>query len=417
MWQSFKNLFSYLCFVFSLDRFQLISTIVDISILCWAFFNWKEVAFQPSLLLIFFGVFFNFVWQLFNVYGHFSFLKNENPKDPLLSMLRKSRDEKKDFSKIPTDMGLLRKKIFPYTVNTEWGVLENKDITELLRGENGIIPEVSKNKQAVTRMYIKQYKDTLLKFLNHRWHEINYKGGQFTNDTKLCLTSELFPTEENGSYKWRVTKGYYYQGYLTNFIYTQYVGGSHYKLFPPVNMKTDPIKSLGESDFSDHIGVSTLLYTSDGYIFIFRQAGNAGYNANYFMPTGSGSVDYSDFKNDKDFRDVIIRAAERELAEESSLKKMIGDDLFAKQLHTQVIGYYRDMERGGKPEFCCVSKIDRTEEDVIEYIRTNDKEIAIKSNKPMLLTDKETWENDFLPDASLSLKMNYKFLNEMYPFS
>lgn len=413
MWQLIKNLVSYLRFVFSLDWFQLVSAIIDIIILLWALYNWRELAFQPSLLLIFFGVFINFIWQIFNVAGHFTFLKKENPRDPLMSMLKKSKDDKKDYSRIKTDQGLLHKKDFPYIVNVEWGALENPKVVELLRSETSIIPVLSQNKRGETRMYIRQYKDTLLKFLNHRWYEICNKGGQFTNDEKVCLASELFPAEEKGCFKWRVTKGYYYRGYLTNFIYTQYVGGTHYKLFPPVNMKTDPIKSLGESDFSDHIGVSTLLYTIDGFIFVFRQAGSAGYNANYYMPTGSGSIDYADFKEGEDLREMVVRAAERELAEESSLKKMIGDELFGRLLHTRVIGYYRDMERGGKPEFCCVSQIDRTKEDVTEYIRTNDEEIAVRSNKPMLLTDNETWEKSILPEASLSLKMNYKFLLEM----
>ena len=44
---------------------------------------------KPSLLLVFFGVFINFVWQIFNVAGHFSFLKEEDPRDPLMSMLKK----------------------------------------------------------------------------------------------------------------------------------------------------------------------------------------------------------------------------------------------------------------------------------------------------------------------------------------
>lgn len=415
MWQLIKNLISYLRFVFSLDWLQLVSAIVDTIILFWALYNWREVAFHPSLLLVFFGVFINFIWQIFNVAGHFSFLKKEKPRNPLMSMLKRSEDDKKNFSLIKADQELLQKKDFPYVVNEEWGVMENPQTVDLLMSEASIIPVVSQKKREETRMYIKQYKDTLLKFLNHRWYEICNKGGQFTNDEKVCLASELYSAEEKDSFKWRVTKGYYYQGYLTNFIYTQYVGGTHYKMFPPVNMKTDPIKSLGESDFSDHIGVSTLLYTCDGFIFIFRQAGSAGYNANYYMPTGSGSIDYDDFKEGEDLREMVVRAAERELAEESSLKKMLGDGLFDKLLHTRVIGYYRDMERGGKPEFCCMSQIDMTKEDVIEYIRTNDEEIAIRSNKPMLLTDNETWENCILPEASLSLKMNYKFLSSIFP--
>lgn len=409
MWRIIKNFVSYLWFVLSLDSFQLVSTIIDILILIWTIINWREVAFQPSLLLLFLGVLINFIWQIFNVAGHFSFLKEEDPRDPLMSMLKKGKEDKKNYSLIKTDHELFLLE-FPYTVNEEWGVLENLEIDKLLIDNNIVIRTVlSENKRKDTQTYIRQYKDTLLKFLNHRWYEISKKGGMFTNDGKLCLASEIFRAED-GTFKWRVTKGCYYHGYLTNFIYTQYVGGTHYKLFPPVNMNTDPIRTLGNSDFSDHIGVSTLLLTRDGYVFIFRQAGNAGYNANYYMPTGSGSMDFADFIPGEDMREIIIRGAEREMAEESSLKKLLGETEFSNVIKTSVIGYYRDLERGGKPEFCCVSNIDKSKEDVIEYIRPNVKEIATKSGLPFLLRDDEKWQSEILPEASLSLKMNYKFI-------
>lgn len=412
MWQFIKNLVSYVHFVFSLDWFLLVSTIIDFLILLWAIYYRNEQCFGSSMILVVIAVFINFVWQIVNVAGHFAFLRKANPGKTLMSMLKKSEGDKKDFSLIMIDRELLQKNDFPYIVNVELGVLENPKVVELLRSETRIITELNQTKRGETRMYIMQYKQTLLKFLNQKWYEICHKGGLFTNDKKVCLASELFPAKEKGSFKWRVTKGYYYQGYLTNFIYTQYVGGTRYKVFPPANMKTDPIKSLGDSDFSDHIGVSTLLYTSDGSIFIFRQALSAGYNAYYYVPTGSGSVDYSDFKEGEDMREMIIWAAERELAEESSLKKKLGKEAFKQLVHTQVIGYYRDMERGGKPEFCCVSRIDKTETDVKGYIEINDDEIAGGSRKSMSFSNNDVWENIYLPEASLSLKMNYKFLKE-----
>lgn len=406
-----KNFISYLWFVLSLDWFLLVSTVVDVLILGWTFFNWREVAFQPSLLLVFFGVFINFIWQIFNVASHFSFLKEEDPRNPLMSMLKKGQDGKKDYGLIRAENELFLLD-YPYAVNKELGVLENTGIDSLLRNpEIRVTPVLSETKRKVTRMYVKQYKDTLLRFLNHRWYEINKLGGMFTNDEKVCLASELFPDKE-GSFKWRITKGCYYHGYLTNFIYTKYVGGTHYKLFPPVNMSTDPIKPLVNSDFSDHIGVSTLLYTRDGFVYVFRQAGNAGYNANYYMPTGSGSMDFADYKEGEDLRQMVIRGAERELAEESSLKKLLGEDMFSDIVHTTVIGYYRDMERGGKPEFCCVSRVDKTKEDLTEFIHPNESEIARKSDMPFPLRDNEKWLNEILPNASLSLKMNFRYLCE-----
>lgn len=409
MWRAIKNFFSYLWFVLTLDYFQLVSTVIDIIILFWSIFNWAEVASQPSLLLVFFGIFINFVWQVFNVAGHFSFLKREDPRNPLMSMLKESMDGKKNFSLIEIDPELSQLE-FPYTADYELGALENPEINRMLMNlQVSIVPVMSYNKRKETGAYISQYKETLLKFLNHRWYEVSRMGGLFTNDKKVCLASEPY-RDKDGSYRWRVTKGCYYYGYLTNFIYTQFVGGSHYKLYPPININTDFIKSLGSSDFSDHIGVSTLLLSNDGYVFVFRQAGNAGYNANYFMPTGSGSMDYSDFKSGEDLRQMIIRGAERELAEESSLKKLLGSEGFVSLISTSVIGYYRDMERGGKPEFCCLSRIDKNKEDVIEYIRPSEKEIAKRSGRAILFKDKAKWENEILPDASLALKMNYKYL-------
>ena len=52
MWRTIKNLISYLWYVLSLDWFQFVSAVVDVFILVWSFFNWRVVAFQPSLLLV-----------------------------------------------------------------------------------------------------------------------------------------------------------------------------------------------------------------------------------------------------------------------------------------------------------------------------------------------------------------------------
>lgn len=401
---------SYLWFVLTLDYVQLVATIVDIFILCWSVGHWEEVMAQKSVVLLVFAVFANFVWQVYNVAGHFTFLKKEDPKAPLMSMLKKGKSGKKNFKLINVADNLLMQ-AYPYEKKLDLGVLENPAIVELLLDTQiPISLEMSEQKRDATRTYIRQYQATLLKFLNHRWYEIQQKGGGFTNDRKLCLASELFHRVD-GSLCWRVTSGRYYNGYLTNFIYTQYVGGTHYKLYPPMNMDTDPIKALGESDFSDHIGISTLLYTKDGFFYVFRQAGNSGYNANYYMPTGSGSMDFKDYRKGDDLRQIVIRAAERELAEESSIKKLMGKEMFERVVHTSVIGYYRDMERGGKPEFCCISRIDLEINDLAKYIKPSEKEIANNSRIPILFSNPRQWTKDILPEASLSLKMNYIFLS------
>ena len=87
-------------------------------------------------------------------------------------------------------------------------------------------------------------------------------------------------------------------------------------------------------------------------------------NANRLAPSGSGSVEYSDYKklvagtDAPTLQELVIRAAERELREECALPA-------GTVIHTQVIGYTRLLERGGKPDFFCVSQIDITEDEVM----------------------------------------------------
>lgn len=395
----------------------MVSTIIDILILVWSVCNWSEIACQPTYLMVFLGILVNFVWQVFNVASHFSFIKRAKPGEPLESMIAQA-GKGKDFGLIKVNKYLLdEKKQFHYTVDLSMGVLRNEGIDSLLRKDNEIdisLP-LTRDKEDRTSEYIHEYKQTLLMFLNQKWHDVNHNGGMFTNDKKICFASELY--EEEGRLTWRINKGCYYNGYLTNFIYTKYIGGSHYQLFPPMSVNNGAeIKLLSDSDFSDHIGVSTLLYTTDNEVVLFQQAANAGYNSSSFMPSGSGSLDYKDFMKGDNLCSLIIKGAERELKEESSMgKRNRMKEMNAKgiRINTTVLCYYRDMERGGKPEFCCISKINREKESISNYFIPEKKEMAKGVIKWVKVLDNEKeWTDSILPNASLSLKMNYKALME-----
>lgn len=411
MWNTTKNALSYLWYVLTMDWLQLISTVIDILILVWTAICWQEVVQQPSLLLVLLAVLVNFIWQVFNVAEHFKFLKKENPASPLVSLL-KDAGQRRDFSRIEVNRELSQLQ-YPYDSDLENGVLENTEVGRILRETDiPIKPLLSRAKMKETRTYIRQYQETLLKFLNHKWYEVSQNGGKFTNDRKICFASEVYQVD--GGYQWRITEGCYYNGYLTNTIYTQYIGGSHYKLYPPMNMLNTPIGPLGDSDFSDHIGVSTMLYTNDGYVVVFRQAGNAGQYPNKYVPSGSGSLDFTDFKDDEDIRMVVVRGAERELGEETSLAKnllMRDRDRMNIVIDTKVLRYYRDMERGGKPEFCCVSMVNKPKDFIKEYVAPSEEELANEKNWK-LLADDALWQEELLPSASLSLKMNYVAVKE-----
>lgn len=362
---------------------------------------------EPTVLLVVTGVLINFVWQIFNVYGHFKFLKNENPGLELTSLLS-TEGKDKNFSSIAVDDDLLdSRNAFHYSKDMVNGVLTNEAIDQLLLDPNASIELVfGNNKKEKTDTYISQFRETLLKFLNHKWHDVNCKGGTFTNDKKVCFASELFLDE--GKLKWRITKGCYYHGYLTNFIFSKYISGSHYMLYPPMNMGGKmEIKSLSDSDLSDHIGVSTLLCTEDDWALVFYQSGNASYNAHNCMPSGSGSLDFADYKKGDTLSEMVVKGAERELMEETTMNR------FKKRMKiegvtisTRVLSYYRDMERGGKPEFCCISRVNKDCEQMKNFILPDEHELEKGRSRWMKLDNDKGWE-DLLQDASLALKMNY----------
>lgn len=403
-----KNLASYLWYVLTLEPFQLGCTIVDFAILVVSICRWQDVVERKSLIVVILTVFANFIWQIYNVYGHFRFLENENPGQELASLLNQG-GKGKNFSLIEVDEKLLDKENpFQYTMDPVLGVLTCDAVDQLL-SEPSISLVLTNSKHKKTLTYIRQYRESLLKFLNQKWHEVNCKCGFFTNDRKICFASE--PYTDNGVLKWRITSGYYYHGYLTNFIFSKYIAGSHFVLYPPMNMGGKmKIRSFSESDYADHIGVSTILCTNDGWALLFYQASNAGYNANYCMPSGSGSLDYADYKRGDSLNDMVIKGAERELMEESSMNKVMRK--LKKEgvtFSTSILCFYRDMERGGKPEFCCVTRVNKSCEQMNDFIQANDQELAKGKCEWIRIDKKEEWDK-VLTNASLALKMNCKAL-------
>lgn len=400
-----KNVWSYFCFYIRYNRHLLVSIIVDILVLIWSLFNYDELFSSSSLLVVFIAVFCNIIWQSINLVSHFSFFKKNNPSEKILSNLFDSKRKEIVFSSITLE-GLDH-----YERNDEWGFIENPRINAILRSPDSVIKSLyTPEKAAVTRRYIQHYNSDLFVFLNHKWHKSQSRKGSFTNDKKICLAGEL--NEDDNT--WRICEGYYYNGYLTNSIFNKYLGGTAYPLFSPRNSLNSSIVQLQRSPFSDHIGISTLLITKDGYGIVLEQATNAGQYAGKIMPTGSGSMDYEDWNAEKNFKECITNAAMRELNEETGLFKSSNQAGF--RVKTVVRGFYRDLERGGKPEFCCLSFVEARLTDIEIYITPNRDEMAEDIHVSYLVLNKEAWEQNVIPRASLSLKMCYReavlYLNE-----
>ncbi len=104
------------------------------------------------------------------------------------------------------------------------------------------------------------------------------------------------------------------------------------------------IVDLAESEFPNLIGISTLATTRDGRIFVIESDGRNSGSPRLVHPSGSGSMEPKDLVVAPRSRDLIVRAMQRELCEESSVTT---DEIVS----TEIIGFARWLNKGAMPEF------------------------------------------------------------------
>lgn len=121
--------------------------------------------------------------------------------------------------------------------------------------------------------------------------------------------------------------------------------------------KNDEMYEMDKSPCSNYIGMSTLVVTSDNYLIIPRQGNLSNANSGRLAPSGSGSAGKAEFKKPQNFKQLLATAMEREFKEECN----VGDKFV---IITEIIGYARLLERGGKPDFFGVSSINATKDEL-----------------------------------------------------
>lgn len=338
------SFFHFIFYVIKRDKFLFFATLVDTFILVYAFLNISKLTEQPSWLVLIIVIATEYLWQLYNVYTHLKDsiikVKYDNSEMPIVSL--KDGDSYR-ISEEVSKKYLIFKEVPDYIVPADMS---------FIYGTDPILVKTNKNKQKDVENLIKSMWPILLVFLNEKY----YRTDNFRNETKLCLASEI--TKSGNQWHAGICKGNYYNSYITNGIYNSYLltSGIGTPFYPPYNAANDDILSLDHSRMGNHIGVSTLILATGQQICLLAQQKEAAYNSKKIMPTGSGSVDYADADGLKDLREIIIRAAERELREESSFD---ADEARRNGINvqTRLIGFYRDLSRGGKPEFCCVTEV------------------------------------------------------------
>jgi hypothetical protein len=121
------------------------------------------------------------------------------------------------------------------------------------------------------------------------------------------------------------------------------------------------IHSLADGRLANQVGISTIGITTDGRAVLVMQAPKALSSAGLRAPSGSGSVDMIDVRRSRKtgnrLNDLLITAMERELYEESHIG-------YSEIEWTMVLGYFRWLNKGAKPEYVGVSKLRRTSDEL-----------------------------------------------------
>lgn len=186
----------------------------------------------------------------------------------------------------------------------------------------------------------------------------------FYNDDKLCLSEDPCDVlDRPDNHEICCHKGTYWESFLTNEMCHKIVEninnseveleGTH--IFPVYIHKDREmrISDITTSKMNNHIGVSTVAFTKDGYLMLCRQSPKAQISSGLLQPTASGSLDWNDW-TEGSLTESVRAGMERELKEETQLLD-ISDEKIGP---TQIVGYSRWVKRGGKPEFVGITRVE-----------------------------------------------------------
>ncbi|MBI1214977.1 MAG: hypothetical protein GC185_04055 [Alphaproteobacteria bacterium] len=106
---------------------------------------------------------------------------------------------------------------------------------------------------------------------------------------------------------------------------------------------------------SGHIGITTLLVTENRRVAMLHQGETKAIGSRTVTLGGSGSLDFAEIErsgNATDLRKVVMHGMAREMSEETGMQ-----DWFESILHnTMLTGFFRWIDRCGKPEFVGITR-------------------------------------------------------------
>jgi hypothetical protein len=274
-------------------------------------------------------------------------------------------------------------KALPGTVYAGWRLIQNRNKSEAAIYSENLNSQLESLENIWVRTKDFEFSGDALRFYAPFIRE--RIGGQ-TNESKVRLCTDfneaIFRDVENIGKPILLSKTDYFSSICTNEFSRRrlvekgtqsniVLDGRH--LFVD---SQDRLLQLPNSACSNHIGVSTLVITSDGKLPVGKQTRTSIGSPGRWAPTGSGSVDYADLSDvpaatrtaSSRFTDLLKFSMQREVSEESNLPHQ--------GLTTVIVGYARVLHRGGKPEFFGLS-----------FSEASSGEVRVRGREPLYMED------------------------------
>lgn len=122
------------------------------------------------------------------------------------------------------------------------------------------------------------------------------------------------------------------------------------------------LMTFRRSRLANTVGVSSLAFTTDGQLILVAQAKDNVGSPGLIAPSGSGALEPRDVPQDGTgltIGDIALRGAERELREECHISS---DEVEI----SMIVGHGRWISRGAMPEFCAVTLLQLTSDQVLD---------------------------------------------------
>lgn len=358
-----RNFIDYHIYLFRIRKVETINLGINLVIFILSVIatvrEWRDLilnfSLKWSLIGVLVGSFIKFLWDMYGMIGQIKAQLDLRYGELFDEQIL---DNNLLISDIEKKMGF---KIVKNEINskTEDYVLNSEEIDIYIR-ESDIKLVESKDMEHKIRDFIQDNRHILLPFIRWQYRISKFYGKGFFNEKKLCLSNNIAVSQDI-----KCHKGTYYDTFLTNHIAGKKLRSNRdnsiiadASSFLPVEYTKRGLilQDITKSVMNNEIGVSTLGFTSDNYLVMWNQNRLAQSSSGLLVPMGSGSCDWNDVDTvNWSFNTTITNAMQRELWEESGSiilgkhYKAIGD--------TRLIGFFRWIKKGGKPEFVGITKL------------------------------------------------------------